>query len=294
MNDEDFKYFSELAGTLNFNQAAKNLFITQPALSHRISKLEKELGSQLFIRSRHGVFLTDAGKVFLREFPKVQSAMQRMEKEIRNPTSMDSPHSLYIGYQEEHILLPEFRESVNAFIKKRPDVQLNMTSLSFGELFSQLSSHSIDLAVTYDFSANPYDQFSKKVLSTKQTCVAFSEDLPVSVPSGQFDTEHVCPLDGQKLFLIDDRIVPGISDFAGMQCEKCNIHPSGIVHMSSYPAILNQVFLGQGFTFSTADYAYHNFKLNFVPLADSIPLSITAYYNPEVENSLRDEFLDAI
>ena len=69
MNDMEYRYFFEVARTLNFNQAAENLFITQPALSKCISKLEHQFGVRLFTRSKHQVRLTDAGIALLHQYP---------------------------------------------------------------------------------------------------------------------------------------------------------------------------------------------------------------------------------
>lgn len=65
MDIKQLEYFVSIAHTLNFTQAAKAHFITQPAISHRITELEAELGTKLFVRSKHKVFLTSAGEAFL-------------------------------------------------------------------------------------------------------------------------------------------------------------------------------------------------------------------------------------
>ncbi|SHI03631.1 DNA-binding transcriptional regulator, LysR family [Sporobacter termitidis DSM 10068] len=65
MDIKQLEYFVTIAQTLNFTQAAKAHYITQPAISHRITDLETELGIQLFVRSKHRVFLTSAGEAFL-------------------------------------------------------------------------------------------------------------------------------------------------------------------------------------------------------------------------------------
>jgi len=57
--------FCEIAATLNFTKASEKLHLTQSAVSHQIKALEEELGVSLFIRSKRGVLLTDAGKAAL-------------------------------------------------------------------------------------------------------------------------------------------------------------------------------------------------------------------------------------
>jgi DNA-binding transcriptional LysR family regulator len=57
--------FVAAAGQLHFGRAAAQLFLTQQALSKRISRLERALGEQLFVRGTRGVELSDAGRRFL-------------------------------------------------------------------------------------------------------------------------------------------------------------------------------------------------------------------------------------
>ena len=57
--------FVAAAEQLHFGRAAAQLFLTQQALSKRISRLERALGEQLFVRSARGVELSDAGRRFL-------------------------------------------------------------------------------------------------------------------------------------------------------------------------------------------------------------------------------------
>lgn len=57
--------FVATADRLHFGQAAEQLAVSQQALSKRIARLEGELGVQLFLRGRHAVELTEAGRRFL-------------------------------------------------------------------------------------------------------------------------------------------------------------------------------------------------------------------------------------
>ncbi len=62
INQTDLKYFLELAKSLHVSRAAERLGITQPALSHCLKRVEAETKTQLFIRTKKGLHITDAGK----------------------------------------------------------------------------------------------------------------------------------------------------------------------------------------------------------------------------------------
>ena len=73
MEIKQLEIFVCLAGHLNFSKAAEELYISQPSVSAQISSLEKELGSQLFIRNTKGVSLTKTGLDFLTYAQKILS-----------------------------------------------------------------------------------------------------------------------------------------------------------------------------------------------------------------------------
>ena len=66
--------FLETARHRNLSRAAEALHVTQPALTARIQSLDSELGTALFVRGRHGMDLTDAGRAFL---PYAERAIER-------------------------------------------------------------------------------------------------------------------------------------------------------------------------------------------------------------------------
>jgi DNA-binding transcriptional LysR family regulator len=65
--------FLEVARRGNVSRAAEAMFVTQPTLTARLHALERELGEPLFARTRRGMRLTDAGRVFL---PYAERAMR--------------------------------------------------------------------------------------------------------------------------------------------------------------------------------------------------------------------------
>ena len=64
MNLSHLQYFRELSKTQSYTKAARNLYISQPTLSHSIATLEEELECKLFRKAGRGIVLTDEGKLF--------------------------------------------------------------------------------------------------------------------------------------------------------------------------------------------------------------------------------------
>lgn len=79
---EQYKIFNEAASTLSFSLAARNLFISQSAVSQTIHALEKELHTQLFIRQSKGVTLTKEGELLYAKISQALSLITSAENQI--------------------------------------------------------------------------------------------------------------------------------------------------------------------------------------------------------------------
>lgn len=91
MTLQQLAYFIEVARTQHFTQAAQNLYVSQPSLSHSIQVLEQELGVPLFIRSSgKKVTMTSYGQAFLPFCERIMTQLsdgQQLIKKMRNPMS---------------------------------------------------------------------------------------------------------------------------------------------------------------------------------------------------------------
>lgn len=77
MRIETLYEFLLLTSNLNFTETAKSFFISQSVLSGHISSLEKELGALLFVRDRHSVRLTEAGRLFQQDAQRIVEDYER-------------------------------------------------------------------------------------------------------------------------------------------------------------------------------------------------------------------------
>jgi hypothetical protein len=80
MELKHLRYFVAVAEELNFSRAAGRVYLSQPALSQQIRKLEEELGITLFYRTRQRVELTEAGEVLL---AGARQALVQVEMSVR-------------------------------------------------------------------------------------------------------------------------------------------------------------------------------------------------------------------
>ncbi len=83
-NLSQYKIFYEVAKAGNISRAAKELYISQPAISKSISKLEDSLEVPLFTRNSRGVQLTEEGKLLYNHTKAAFEELNRGELELAN------------------------------------------------------------------------------------------------------------------------------------------------------------------------------------------------------------------
>ena len=135
-NLSQYKIFYEVARTGNISRAARELYISQPAISKAISKLEDSLGLSLFSRSSRGVQLTPEGQVLFEHAAEAFDALNRGEQELKRIQEFDIGH-LRIGVSNtlcKYVLLPYLK----TFIDQYPHMKITIESQSTAQTITRL------------------------------------------------------------------------------------------------------------------------------------------------------------
>ena len=135
----------------SIRQAAEQLCISQPALSISLKRAEKELGEQIFDRSKHPLEPTPAGQVYLNSILKIRQIEENMKAEIEDLASMNTG-SLTIGgtqYFNSCILPPVLKHYMDLY----PGIEVSIVESHSDEILKKLLNHEIDLM----FNARIFD-----------------------------------------------------------------------------------------------------------------------------------------
>ena len=117
--------FYTVANHKNISGAAKELYISQPAISKAISKLESNLNTKLFVRSSRGVSLTAEGEMLYGQVRNAFISIQNGEKQLKKATELGISQ-LSIGVSItlcKYILLPYLQR----FVEDNPHVKVTIT-----------------------------------------------------------------------------------------------------------------------------------------------------------------------
>lgn len=145
MDSQALQAFLAVADSGSFTTAAEQLFITQPAVSKRISQLEQQLNTTLFDRLGRQVQLTEAGKLLLPRARQVLREMDEMRNSIHNLSS-EVRGTLRIG-TSHHIGLHRLPPVLRHFSRLYPQVQLDIHFIDSEEAWNGVISGDLELGV---------------------------------------------------------------------------------------------------------------------------------------------------
>ncbi|ADL08294.1 LysR family transcriptional regulator [Thermosediminibacter oceani] len=140
------KYFVKVCQNNSFTKTAKELFITQQALSRRIKNLEREIGAPLFNRNSRGVVLTELGKYIL---PKAEALVKNYEDfitEVNNKLNKEKV-GIKIGFAPGTLQILGVKEIIE-FEQTYNDIEIHIAEFSDIDCESNVLNGNLDLALT--------------------------------------------------------------------------------------------------------------------------------------------------
>ncbi len=175
MNTDKLKYAVTLAKTKSLSKAAAELFMTQPALTKSINKLEEELGTKLFNRTTIPISMTYAGEYFVTRAEKILEMQNDLAKQMED-ISHAKKGRLTIGMTASRsegylpFVLPAFR-------KAYPNIELKVLEGDYSYLEAQLENQMADLLLM----AMPINlkSFEYQLLMEEEVFLVMSEKNPL-------------------------------------------------------------------------------------------------------------------
>lgn len=153
MDLKQLKAFMTVADTGNVTRAAELLNLVQPAVSRQLRLLEETVGAELFVRERHGMVLTDAGKTLMVYARRAMLELDRARAEIGGSQAGISGLAT-IG------LLPSTGDLISsplvrAVAQHYPGIRVRIAVGYAGTLQHWLESGEIDAAILYGVERSP-------------------------------------------------------------------------------------------------------------------------------------------
>lgn len=285
-------YIYEVYKEKSFSQAAKNLFISQPALSAYIKKTENELGIQIFDRTSLPVRPTEAGELYIKAIQRIMAVEKDLSVQLAELSNLERGHLVVAGanFFSAYILPP----ILHSFIQKYPKIDIQITESDSTSLYTEAVQDNIDLIL--DAGVCDQNLFQTELLCSERILFAVPASNPLNhsftdmaltrediLNKKHLSADHPCvPLDafGQERMILlrkgHDLHTRSISI-----CERAGFTPHNPMYLNQLSTSANIAAQGLGCCFVT------DTLIQYGPLKDDSLL----FYNLNDKDACRDMFI---
>jgi LysR family transcriptional activator of glutamate synthase operon len=236
MELQQIEYFIAVANLQHMTKAAKELSLTQPALSRSIAVLEKELGVALFERSGRNLVLNRYGRLFLE---RAKLALMEIEKAKKEIADQINPSGGVISLSFLHMLGAQLIPSLlGSFRDRYADIRFDLNQSSNDELMRLISNNDCDFGITTPEFVN--DTFYWHLIGKSELFLA----LPLNhqwVNKRSISLEEL-----QKEPYVGLKNSCGLSFTINNLFEKKQIRPNTVFHADELDTVAGLVSAGFG------------------------------------------------
>ena len=174
MDYRHLKYFMEVAEEKSFSKAARNLHISQSAISRMIKSLEDELGIILFIRNAKTVEITAPGSIFLNYAKRCLFAFEHLKSDFENEFNLKKD-TIQIGLPpitDAHV----FAKLLGEFKKTYPQISIELYEYGSKVIETSVQEGRIDVGIICTIPNKDFESF---FLSDDKMCVVMPKGYPL-------------------------------------------------------------------------------------------------------------------
>lgn len=275
--------FEAVCQTMSYSRAANALYVSQPAISKSISKLEQELGIELFRPVGHTLVLTEAGELFLAFVRQLHSEYDLIRKQLADLKDQEGK-TFRLGCPETWNPTFFSRQLEACFSEANPGCRLELEARKLSDLLEALQSGSLDMVISHDFYSPSIPGLNSRTLTETRTGILYARDRflePVTFEA----------LASAGFVLFDPEIEKRFGAVIQEICSRRGIEPR-IVSRLQITRALFEVARGSGvMLFTEWDSAVGNSAYGYYPLEDTLPVKLLFY--PERLDPLGRRFITA-
>lgn len=263
INLNSLKIFLEVANSKSFLEASNKLFISQPAISKSMSKLEEDLNVTLFYRANKGISLTASGEVLYKYINDTKELLDSCNRVLTSMNDIDEGN-IVIGVRS-HIVRNYLMDKIVNFRKSHPKISIRLVDASTNSLVKKLEERKVDFLVDSSPITSIYNNITiKPICSIDTTFVKSSENKNIINSLKDLKKENVIlPPDYSSLRKNLNLIL-----------DNLNLEISPILEFDTEELIIDSVRkgLGVGYVVKPAiEYLINANVLEYINLKESLP-----------------------
>lgn len=242
--------FLTVAQYLNFTEAANHLFVAQSSLSRNISNLEKELGFDLFTRTKKSVRLTPGGAVLYTEFSRLNDEINAAVTLAKNAETGQSG-TLRLGIIETQRSDKFLPSALSVLKEQHPNIHVDISTGNFKSLREDILNSRLDIALTMGFDLNDYpiDQIVSQEFYEMEARIAIASGHPLAKRKALSMPE----MKDETLIAISPDVSHGAYNEVIHLCEDSGFTPQHILTAKSITDLMLKVESGQGYAILDAN-----------------------------------------
>lgn len=286
---DSYKIFESVARNESISKASEELYISQPAVSQSIKKLEESIGGELFNRTKHGVTLTSEGKTFYEYIKRGLDFIENGEKVFGSLKNLDSG-TIRIGASTtitRHILMPYLKE----FHKSYPNIDIEIVNHLSSTLVSMLKNGLLDLLVL----SLPHEDSNDLIIQPFATV----QDIFCSSPEYMDTSRSYRIEDLQNYKLICQKRPSNTRTYFDSFLKKNNISIRPSIEAVSTTIVSDMCKIGLGYAYTTKEYIQDSLnngelvELNIDSLPPPREIGIVLYKNTHISYA-SNKFIDMV
>lgn len=291
--DQEHRYFYEVCKTRNITKAAHNLFISQPALSTAIKKLEQRLGVKLLDRKNSPLTLTQAGRIYLNETEKIKLAEEDMFHQI-DDVKQDQMRTIFIGSSQyfNSYYLPK---ALKTYQKLYPKTHFKLIERNAQLLNKELYEGNADIVIHVGGEAKGLTRYE---IQPDQLVLAIPKNL-ISGKSIQCLRNYLEHHDDQKeainlltqLPFISLSSSNNLSIVVHRLCQQIGFLPHTVLENYQLETAFHMANSGIGATFVTKQIQKFAMVDNLYFLNINYPMAQRIYYAFERQDSYQPKYI---
>ncbi|WP_443077204.1 LysR family transcriptional regulator [Streptomyces sp. SP18CS02] len=252
------RIFVVVAEALHFSRAAELLGMAQPPLSQAVRRLEKDLGAELFDRSRRQVRLTAAGTVLLDEARELLAREDRARALVRRARDGDLG-TLRAGVPPD-TPAPVLHALLAACGERLPGPRVDLQEVTTEEQLRLLASGRLDVGLVHQ----PVDTTDLTVGT--HVPLELGVVLPRTSPLARLPEVELADLAGHDLVLFPRASAPGWYDATLDLCRRAGFAPRRVRHARNPEFLIGLVTAGCGVAFDQGPVARKEPRVAWRPL----------------------------
>ena len=178
MEVTQIRYFLKAAETLNYTQAAEELFTSRQALCHTLNNLEKELGQCLFVNARNRLTLTKYGEYLLQAVREPLDCFDRMEQDVTRFFRNAATLRILFSSSLFPSLLPNIDPILQEFMLQHPHIALQIDHAPHDTVIDALGNGETDCGIVLQMP-RPQPDCSSTVLRSSDVIIGSGPDSPL-------------------------------------------------------------------------------------------------------------------